>query len=264
MSAAPAPAPGSGAGGERDGRERDFWGHHIPSLEACLAEFQAGPDPNTEAMLAAVEPVAGARVLDFACGGGVTSAWLAVRGAEVVGIDLSPESIARAAEVVAALGLAARFVTTLEDAAALGPFDAVVGRYALHHTDVAEIAPLLARQVRDGGRGAFVETFSTNPALRLARRALPGRLGVAKLGTEDEKPLDRADVDALRAAFGQLDTVCAQMHFLRVLDRQVLRYRSPAASRVLGWVDDRIGRLPRSAPVSYFQVVAVRRTAALV
>src|SRR5438270_5008973 len=100
----------------REDRERDFWGHHIPDVASCLAEFEAGPDPNTEAMLRAVEPVAGARVLDFACGAGVTSAWLAARGANVVGVDLSPDSLARAQEVHDALSLDATFVASLDEA----------------------------------------------------------------------------------------------------------------------------------------------------
>lgn len=251
--------PDGGGAADRDDRERDFWGHHIPGLDACLTEYKAGPDPNTEAMLRAVEPVAGARILDFACGGGVTSAWLAARGAEVVGVDLSLDSLARAREVHAALGLHATFLATLEEAEDLGPFDAVVGRYALHHTNVAEMAPLLARCVRTGGLGAFVETFATNPLLRLARGAVTGRLGIPKLGTADERPLGPADLDALRSAFGRLDVTCAQMHFFRILDRQVLRYRYPQASSILARLDDGIGRVPGSASFSYFQVVVVHK-----
>ncbi len=95
----------------------------------------------------------------------MTSASLAAKGAEVVGVDLSPHSLARAREVHESLGLKATFVATLDEAAAGGPFDAVVGRYALHHTDVSELGPLLAALVRPGGRGAFVETFATNPVL---------------------------------------------------------------------------------------------------
>lgn len=261
MNTTPGRHSGEDDGGvtERDDRERDFWGHHIPGLDACLAEYRGGPDPNTDAMMRAVEPVAGARILDFACGGGVTSAWLTARGAKVVGVDLSPESLERARQVHAALGLEATFVGTLDEAGEHGPFDAVVGRYALHHTDVAEMAPMLARLVRPGGRGAFVETFATNPVLRFARETLTGRAGIRKVGTEDERPLGPLDVAALRSAFGQLETTCAEMHFLRLLDRQVLQYRRPALTSVIGWIDDRIGRLPRSAPLSYFQVVAVRK-----
>jgi len=232
---------------DRGNRERDFWGHHIPPLDACVAEFRAGPDPNTEAMLRAVEPVEGARILDFACGGGVTSAWLAGRGARVVGVDLSPDSLARAREVHAEVGLDAVFVPTLEEADDHGPFDAVVGRFALHHTNVAEVAPLLAHRVRSGGCGAFVETFSTNPVLRVARANITGRFGVPRLGTIDERPLGPPDVAALRRAFGELRVDCAEMHFLRIFDRQVLRYRYPPVSSAMGRIDDLIGRSPRSA-----------------
>jgi SAM-dependent methyltransferase len=260
VSGMPGAAPGPGHSAvDRDDRERDFWGHHIPSLETCLAEYAAGPDENTEAMLQVVSPMNGARILDFACGGGVTTAWMAARGAEVTGVDLSPDSLARAREVLGALGLAATFVTTLEAAAGLGPFDGVVGRFALHHTNVPEMAPQLARLLRPGGAGAFVETFGTNPVLRFARQSITGRFGVRKLGTDDERPLDRADLAALEAAFGRMTVRCAQMYFLRILDRQVLQYRYPRASAAMGWIDDRIGQLPRSVPFSYFQVVEVHR-----
>lgn len=244
---------------ERNHRESDFWGHHIPSLDTCLAQVDAGPDPNTAAMLRAVEPVAGARILDFGCGGGVTSAWLASRGADVVGVDISPRSLARAREVQQALGLRATFVPTIEEAGREGSFDAVVGHLALHHIDVPKLAPLFAGRVRAGGKGAFVETFATNPLLRVARRTLTGRLGIPKLGTPDEQPLRRADLAALRSAFGHLELACSQMFLLRIFDRQVLRYRSPRLSSALGLVDDAIGLIPRSTSFSYFQVVIVRK-----
>lgn len=250
-------------GAEVDGRnerERDFWGHHIPDLASCLAEVNAGPDPNTEAMLTAVEPVAGARILDFACGAGTTSAWLAGRGAKVVGVDLSPDSLARARELHAALDLEATFVSTLEEARVGGPFDAVVGRYALHHIDVADVAPLLAGMVRPGGKGAFVETFATNPILRAARSTLPGRFGIPRMGTVDEHPLTNDDLAALRSAFGESEVACARMHLLRIFDRQVLGYRLPRVGSALGRIDDAIGKLPRSTSLSYFQVVVVRKT----
>ncbi len=244
----------------RDEREKDFWGHNVPQLDECLVQARSGPDPNTEAMLRAVEPLAGARVLDFACGGGVTSAWMASRGATVVGVDLSEVSLTRARAVNEALGLDSTFVLGLDELASAPPFDAVVGRYALHHTNVPSTATALASLIRSGGKGAFVETFGTNPILRAARAGLPGRLGVVKLGTNDERPLGARDLNALRSAFGEMTVICDEMYFLRIFDRQVLRYRSPRASRILGMMDDLIQRIPGSARLSYFQVVKLRKT----
>jgi len=247
---------------DRLGRERDFWGHHIPSPEHCVRLFNAGPDANTEAMLRAIEPIRGARVLDFACGPGVVSAWLASRGAEVVGLDPSPAAIAVAEAVCGALSLPVTFVAqTIEEASDLGIFDAVVGRYALHHTDVATTGEALAQHLRLGGRAAFLETFATNPLLRLARRHLVGRAGIPRLGTLDERPLGPAEMEALRNAFGQGHTLVAEMRFLRIFDRQVLRRRSPRASAVCRFVDDAILRIPGSASLSYQQVVVLERSA---
>ncbi|MGI9119196.1 MAG: class I SAM-dependent methyltransferase [Acidimicrobiales bacterium] len=247
---------------DRVGREQDFWGHHIPSARECVAEFHAGPDANTEAMLRAIEPVRGARVLDFACGTGVVSAWLASRGAEVVGLDPSPDAVGVAEEVCTTLSLPVTFVIqTIEEATDLGEFDAVVGRYALHHTDVAATGAELAQHLRPGGKAAFVETFATNPLLRLGRRHLIGRAGIPRLGTLDERPLGPDDVEALGTAFGQARSVVAEMRFLRIFDRQVLRYRLAWASAVCRFVDDAILRIPGSTSLSYHQVVVLERIA---
>lgn len=247
---------------ERARREKDFWGHHVPSLDECLARYAAGPDPNTEAMLAAVGPVQGISVLDFACGGGVVTAWLAARGASVVGLDLSPDAVARARELLEAVGLEARLVAApLEEAADPGTFDAIVGRYALHHTDVARLAPVLASRLRPGGTAAFVETFASNPVLRLCRRWLVGRAGIPRFGTLDERPLDRAAVAALESAFGSARIEVAELRFLRIFDRQVLRYRSERLGSVLAAADDLLARLPGSTALSYHQVVVLRKSA---
>ena len=95
----------------RKTRERAFWDARVPSVADCLWEYNGGPDVMTAALLDAVEPLDGARVLDFACGTGVTSAWLADRGATVTGLDLSPESTARAGEFCRATGAEVTFVT---------------------------------------------------------------------------------------------------------------------------------------------------------
>src|SRR5687767_3283569 len=80
--------PKEGSMEEREAREREFWDEHVPSVAACLAEYRAGPDVITAAMLEAAGPLGEVSVLDFACGTGITSAWLAAEGAKVTGIDL--------------------------------------------------------------------------------------------------------------------------------------------------------------------------------
>lgn len=252
----------SGDRAPRESREQDFWGHHVPSLELCISEYEEGPEPNTATMLDALGPVAGTRVLDFACGSGVTSAWLADRGADVTGIDLSATSTARAEELFARLGKKATFVTGAAESMALPvPFDGIVGRYALHHIDCAAVAPILAKLLVTGGKAAFLETMATNPMLNLARDRAVGRFGIVRIGTLDEHPLTKKDFAALRQAFGELQIELGQMRFLRIFDRQVLRYRSRRMSAALGAVDDAIYRwAPSSKGLSYHQVLTLTKT----
>ena len=244
---------------ERATRERVFWDEHVASVADCLAEYRAGPDVITAALLDAVEPLDGRRVLDFACGTGITSAWLADRGGAVAGIDLSPESTARAAEFCQAAGVEASFVTgPLEAHPDLGTFDRIVGRFALHHVDVAAVAPLLAERLAPQGVAAFTETMDSNPVLRLARRHLVGRFGIPRFGTLDEHPLTRRDLSVLESAFGELTIRAPRLTFFRILDRQVLLHRSRVASRVLGGLDDLLLRL-RLDSLSYHQLLVLRR-----
>ncbi len=248
---------------EHEASEREFWDSKVPTLEACLKHYREGPDPNTALMLDAVEPLAGARVLDFACGAGVTSAWLSDRGAIVTGVDLSPKSTARAAELATALGANATFVTGELDSPELAStaFDRVVGRFALHHVDCAAVAPALAALLRPGGKAAFLETMDTNPLLRFARNRLVGRFGIPRYGTVDEHPLTRSDLDLLARSFGDLRIEVASMAFFHLFDRQVLQYRSKRVSGLLAVLDEFLLERLGLRSWSYHQVLVLSRGA---
>lgn len=225
-----------------------------------MGEYEAGPDPNTIAMLDAVEPVRGRRVLDFACGAGVTAAFLAARGAIVTGIDISPASIEQARRLAERAGLSIDFIDSELTPATFPPgsFDAVVGHYALHHVDLRVVAPILSDVLAPGGRGAFVETLGLNPLLNFSRRVLAGRTVVASYGSDDERPLDRSDLHVLETSIGEVELTVGEMRFLRIFDRNVLRYRRPRMSAVLGRLDDTMLRLGLGR-LSYHQIVKVRK-----
>lgn len=242
--------------------EQDFWDARVDTLEACTRAVEAGPDANVALMIDLLQPLSAVTVLDVGCGSGVVSAWLARAGAQVTGIDISPAQVERAAELHEALGLHSRFVAAPFTAAGLGgeTFDRLTGRYVLHHLDPPKIAADLATLLRRGGKAAFVETVGLNPLLRLARARLTGRYGIPRYGTTDERPLTRADLRALEAAFGSLRREVAEMKFLRIFDRQILRYRSPRLSRLLGTVDDALLTAGLST-WSYHQVILLERSA---
>jgi SAM-dependent methyltransferase len=246
--------------GEVGDREREFWDEHVPALDRMLARYERGAEPNTRAMLDAVEPLAGRRVLDFACGAGLTASFLAQRGAIVTAIDISPASVARGGELAEQVGHSIEFVAGELGSGTFpaGSFDAVVGRYALHHVHLPTMAPILNALLRAGGRGAFLETMGLNPLLNVSRRRMAGRAGVASYGSDDERPIDRGDLRVLRDAFGSVELTVGEMRFLRIFDRNVLRYKRPGAARVLGVVDDGLLKLGLGR-LSYHQIVKVTK-----
>jgi 2-polyprenyl-3-methyl-5-hydroxy-6-metoxy-1,4-benzoquinol methylase len=109
-----------------------------------------------------LELQAGERILDVACGNGLTSRRLAAMGARVVAFDFAVEMIERARQRTSTdAGEIEYHVLDATDQAALlglgeGEFDAAICNMALF--DMAEIDPLLralARLLRPGGRFVF-------------------------------------------------------------------------------------------------------------
>ncbi len=241
-------------------RERAFWDEHVPDLAHILRRYERGPDPNTRAMIDAIGPVRGARVLDFACGAGVTAAFLAQRGAHVTAIDISPASIGRARELAERVGLSIEFVLgeLTPSTFPAHSFDAIVGRYALHHVDLTVIAPILDGILVPGGVGSFMETMGLNPLLNFSRRRIAGRAGVASYGSADERPIDRSDLGLLEERIGTVSLTVGQMQFLRIFDRNVLRFHHPRLAAALGALDDILARLGLGF-LSYHQVVKVTK-----
>jgi ubiquinone/menaquinone biosynthesis C-methylase UbiE len=210
-------------------------------------------------MVRSLGDIEGKRVLDFACGAGLSSLWVAERGARVTAIDLAANAIGIGRGAASALGLDVEWVTG--DLEQLGGrrFDALVGRYALHHVDVSRYGRMLADLLEPGGRATFLETFQINPVLRSARRHLTGRIGIPRYGTLDERPLSRADIRKLASTFGAAETRTAEYQFARLFDRQVLHYRYPSASKLLASLDGALSRIPALSDWSYHQVLICDR-----
>lgn len=241
-------------------RERDFWDHEVPTVDEVVHSFKNGPALPAAAMLQACEPLGGKRVLDFACGGGCTSLWLAAAGADVLGVDLSPSSITVAREAARRTGLSIDFRVIDNEEELGGPFDAIVGHFALHHVDVPSTATRMAAALRPGGTAAFVETTADNPFLNWARKNVVGHFGVVRFGTLDEHPLTQTDRQTLRDVFGQLEVRTPHYEFLWIFDRQVLRFRFKRISSVLDAIDQRLLRFRPISDWSYTKVFIASKT----
>lgn len=113
-------------------------------------------DPASVALLDLLGDVAGARVLDVACGHGRITRALARRGAHVVGVDVSAALVAKAESLEAEHPLAVRYVTG-DIAGAVGldeaGFDAATCNFGLSDIDDLDgCLAAVARALRPGGR----------------------------------------------------------------------------------------------------------------
>jgi 2-polyprenyl-3-methyl-5-hydroxy-6-metoxy-1,4-benzoquinol methylase len=219
----------------------------------------------TARLLETLGELRGRRILDLGTGNGFLAAALALRGAEVVAVDVSPASLDLARERAAMSGVLDRIEFRLASAEETGladaSCDAACGLFVLHHTRLPDAARELARVMRPGAPGTFVETMAYNPLLSAARALLPGRFGIEKASTDDEAPLGPAALRRFQAGFaGTVDVewptvVCFRMGCYL----PALRGKLPAA--MLRGADRALGVLPAARRASYFGLVTLRRAA---
>ena len=116
--------------------------------------------------IAARVPLAGARVLDVGCGGGILAESMAAAGADVLGIDLAeaPLGVARLHATETGTELEYRAVPVEALAAEMpGAFDAVTCLEVVEHVpDPGSTIDACARLVRPGGH-VFLSTINRNP-----------------------------------------------------------------------------------------------------
>ncbi|HTT06114.1 MAG TPA: class I SAM-dependent methyltransferase [Steroidobacteraceae bacterium] len=169
----------------------------------------------------------GTRVLDIGCGVGRWSRWLAARGAEVTGVDVSPTMIAEARRRVHQAGLSARCRFLVQDLVQLdagGPYDLVLSVTVLQHV-------LDAERLRAG-------------LLRMTRHLAPG-----------------GRMLLLEAAPARINTRCDSPIFMareRALYRQLFEDTGLALQRIAGvdpapfklWLLPYLRRLPRALGVA--------------
>ncbi len=157
---------------------------HYDRMGALLS---FGQDPRwRRALVAAIDPQPGQRVLDVACGTGlVTFALAAVDGVEVVGLDQSEDMLAGARARSRSRNGAVRFLRGEAEDLPFGDgeFDALSFTYLLRYVDdPAATLRELARVVRPGGRIAMIEFgVPGDPVLRALWRAWT-RFGLPSLG----------------------------------------------------------------------------------
>ena len=136
--------------------------------------------PFNQALLDALDPRQGERVLDVGCGFASTALAICARGAQVHGVDISPAMIGRARERAAEAGANATFaVGDAQEDPLGGPYDAVTSRFGvMFFADPVRAFRNFASATRPGGRLVFVcwQPLERNPWMNAASGVLRGLL----------------------------------------------------------------------------------------
>jgi SAM-dependent methyltransferase len=164
--------------------DRERWDSRYGGAEPATVDEIALPAVFAE--YAELLPTSG-RALDIACGRGLAAVWLARRGLDVLGLDVSPVAVGQADELARAAGVATRCrfsVTDLDDGLPDGP----------------SANMLLCNKFRD----------SRLDGALLSRLAPDGMIAISALSEVGANPGPfRAKPGELRRAFGALEVITA-------------------------------------------------------
>lgn len=185
------------------------------------------------AALDLLDPRPGERILDVGCGEGSLTRRIAERGAEVLGIDNSPEMVAAArAQGIDALLLDA------SDLQFVAEFDAAFSNAALHWVlDKEQAARALFRALRPGGR--FAGEMGGEGNLAAVREALDNELVIRGY----VPPVESANWYPSPDAFASVYEAAG----FRGIDARLIERPTPIAHGLAEWITTfRTGWLDRS------------------
>lgn len=124
-----------------------------------------------------LQDIAGKTVVDYGCGLGENSVLIASLGANVIGVDISPELIELAIRRLELHDLDRRAEFRVASAHAL-PFDdesvdVVFGMAILHHLDLKNSSQEVHRILKKGGRAIFMEPVRNSKMIKFIRSLIP-------------------------------------------------------------------------------------------
>ncbi len=183
------------------------------------------------------------KVLDYCCGDGGITFFLAEYGAEAIGIDISDISIRNAKTEALKKRLNEQASFYVMDAENLkfedNYFDLIICNGVLHHLDVGKAYPELARVLKPGGSVICDEPLIYNPVFQLYRKVTPH----LRTKWEAEHILSKREINLAKKYFGEVETKFFHLATLGVVPFRKL----PGFNlilRLLGAVDSVLLRVP--------------------
>ncbi len=200
-------------------REEQFWDKvGTKWLQETVAEelrvsdtgkFLSGSSVAFEYLLQQLGDPRGLRILDYGCGSGWLSTYLAQRGALVEGFDISAKLVE--------LGLRRAHINGVGEKVHLrkmiaeqleypnGMFDRAVGISILHHVSLSEAGRELFRVLKPGGKALFIEPLGESNVLNAIRNYVC-RVHHGQIRAVDaEHPLTYSDIKTIGSMFSNIE-----------------------------------------------------------
>ncbi|MBA4317053.1 MAG: hypothetical protein C0412_01500 [Flavobacterium sp.] len=157
----------------------DKWLKEIPNSKLILKnpeEYLSGSSYSFENLMIQMGDIVNTRILDYGCGSGWLSVYLATKGANVYGFDISTKLVE--------LGRKRALINNLSDKVTLKKmiaeeleypdnyFDKVIGISILHHVNLEQASKELTRVLKPGGSAFFIEPLGEWNLINILRNTI--------------------------------------------------------------------------------------------
>ncbi|HUJ48898.1 MAG TPA: class I SAM-dependent methyltransferase [Bryobacteraceae bacterium] len=177
----------------------DGWAAGTALSEIRAREFFEAPTAvENQFILRQMGSLSGKRLLDVGAGLGEASVYFALRGADVITVDISPEMVAKACELGRLHGVEVegRVAPGEELPVSDASCDIVYVANTIHHvTNREKLFSEIRRVLKPGGRFYSIDPIAYNPIVNIYRRMAD------EVRTADETPLNRSDIRLARRYF---------------------------------------------------------------
>jgi len=190
-----------------------------------------------------IKNCSGRRVLDYCCGDGQNTVFLAENGADAFGIDISPVSIENAKTEAEKKGLKnASFFVMDAEKLKFGDdfFDLIICSGVLHHLNIEKAYQELFRVIKQGGKIICDEPLAYNPIFQLYRKITPQ----LRTKWEAKHILKKKDIKLAKKYFGKVEKRFFHLFVLLAVPFRSVPFVFNLLLTFLGFIDSLILRLP--------------------